>query len=60
RTQFRRRQTASRLATLLEAFASIGIAGAAALAAVGSLLALVPAGLVALMLAVTWLATAQR
>jgi ABC-2 type transport system permease protein len=60
RTQFRRRQTASRLATLLEAFASIGMAAAAALMAAGSVVALVPAGLVALMLALAWAATAHR
>ena len=43
RSMFRRRQVASRAATLSEAFASIMWAGAAALAAVESWVALVPA-----------------
>jgi ABC-2 type transport system permease protein len=43
RSQFRRRQTSSRIATLLEAFSSIAWAGTAALAAAQSWLALVPA-----------------
>ena len=43
RSQFRRRQTSSRIATLLEAFSSIAWAGTAALAAAGSWFALVPA-----------------
>jgi ABC-2 type transport system permease protein len=43
RSQFRRRQTSSRIATFAEAFSSIGWAGAAALAAAGSGLALFPA-----------------
>ncbi|MDQ0467282.1 permease [Labrys wisconsinensis] len=43
RSQFRRRQTSSRAATFAEAFASIGWAGAAGLAAVGDVRALVPA-----------------
>ena len=43
RSQFRRRQTSSRVATFAEAFSSIGWAGAAALAAAGSGLALFPA-----------------
>jgi ABC-2 type transport system permease protein len=43
RSQFRRRQTSSRIATFAEAFSSIGWAGAAALAAGGSWLALFPA-----------------
>jgi ABC-2 type transport system permease protein len=42
RSQFRRRQTSSRIATLLDAFSSIAWAGTAALAAAGSWLALVP------------------
>lgn len=43
RSQFRRRQTSSRIATFAEAFSSIGWAAASALAASGSLLALFPA-----------------
>ena len=43
RSQFRRRQTSSRIATFAEAFSSIGWAAAAALAAAGSVLALFPA-----------------
>ena len=40
RSQFRRRQTSSRIATFAEAFSSIAWAGAAALIAAGSWLAL--------------------
>ena len=43
RSQFRRRQTSSRIATFAEAFSSIGWAGASALAASGSWLAVLPA-----------------
>ncbi len=43
RSQFRRRQTSSRVATFAEAFSSIGWAAAAALVAGGSWLALFPA-----------------
>jgi ABC-2 type transport system permease protein len=43
RSQFRRRQTSSRIATFAEAFSSIAWAGAAALAAAGAWIALVPA-----------------
>ncbi|HEY5379953.1 MAG TPA: putative ABC exporter domain-containing protein [Pseudolabrys sp.] len=43
RSQFRRRQTSSRIATFAEAFSSIAWAGAAALVAAGSWLALFPA-----------------
>jgi ABC-2 type transport system permease protein len=42
RSQFRRRQTSSRIATFAEAFSSICWAGAAALVAAGSWFALVP------------------
>ena len=51
RSMFRRRQVASRSATLCEALSSIMWAGAAALAAVGSLLAVAPAVLALLTLA---------
>jgi ABC-2 type transport system permease protein len=43
RSQFRRRQTSSRIATFAEAFSSIAWAGAAALMAAGTWLALFPA-----------------
>ncbi|WP_244465655.1 hypothetical protein [Devosia chinhatensis] len=43
RSMFRRRQTASRAATLSEAFSSILWAGTAALIAYGSVLAILPA-----------------
>ena len=43
RSQFRRRQTSSRVATFAEAFSSIGWAGAAAVAAVSLPLAVIPA-----------------
>ena len=42
RSHFRRRQTSSRVATIAEAFSSITWAATAALAAAGSLLALIP------------------
>jgi ABC-2 type transport system permease protein len=42
RSQFRRRQTSSRIATFAEAFSSIAWAGAAALAAAGTWIAIVP------------------
>jgi ABC-2 type transport system permease protein len=43
RSQFRRRQTSSRVATFAEAFSSIAWAGAAALAAAGTWIAVIPA-----------------
>jgi ABC-2 type transport system permease protein len=43
RSQFRRRQVSSRIATFAEAFSSIAWAGASALVAAGSILALFPA-----------------
>ncbi len=43
RSQFRRRQTSSRIATFAEAFSSIGWAGCAALAAAGTWAAIFPA-----------------
>ena len=51
RSQFRRRQVSSRVATFAEAFSSIGWAGTAAVAAVSLGLAIVPA-LIALLLVV--------
>ncbi|HRY06310.1 MAG TPA: permease [Hyphomicrobiaceae bacterium] len=55
RTNFRRRQVASRISTILEAFASILTAATAAVAAAGSWLALGPAALVGLVMLVAWL-----
>jgi ABC-2 type transport system permease protein len=51
RSQFRRRQTSSRVATFAEAFSSISWAGAAALAAAGTAIAVVPAILAVAILA---------
>jgi ABC-2 type transport system permease protein len=51
RSQFRRRQTSSRVATFAEAFSSISWAGAAALAAAGTAIAIVPAILAVAILA---------
>ncbi len=55
RSQFRRRQVSSRLATFAEAFSSIGWAAAAAVAAVSLWLAIAPALLALLVLCGTWL-----
>jgi ABC-2 type transport system permease protein len=54
RSQFRRRQTSSRLATFAEAFASIGWAATAALALLTPVLAIMTALMTAGMLAATW------
>jgi ABC-2 type transport system permease protein len=53
RSHFRRRQTSSRIATVAEAFSSIAWAATAALAAAGSLLALVPGAVGLVVLACT-------
>ena len=50
RANFRRRQTASRIATFAEAFVSISVAAAAGLAAAGIWLAVVPIGVAAAVL----------
>jgi ABC-2 type transport system permease protein len=50
RSHFRRRQTSSRVATFAEAFSSIAWAATAALAAAGTLFALVPAAFALLVL----------
>jgi ABC-2 type transport system permease protein len=56
RSQFRRRQTSSRLATFAEAFSSIAWAATAALAAAGTWFALAPATFAVLILAgVRWM-----
>ncbi|MFG3756970.1 hypothetical protein, partial [Klebsiella pneumoniae] len=54
RSQFRRRQTSSRLATFAEAFSSIGWAATSALVLAWPLLAAITAGLTLGMLALTW------
>lgn len=54
RTNFRRRQVASRVSTVLEALASILAAATAAGAAASSWLALAPAILLALVMAIGW------
>jgi ABC-2 type transport system permease protein len=54
RSQFRRRQVSSRLATFAEAFSSIGWAGAAAVAAISIWLSIVPALIALLVLAGAW------
>jgi ABC-2 type transport system permease protein len=53
RSQFRRRQTSSRMATFAEALSSITWAATAALAAAGSVLALFPAAVAIIVLAGT-------
>jgi ABC-2 type transport system permease protein len=55
RSQFRRRQTSSRIATFAEAFSSIAWAAAAALAAGGTWLALGPALIATVILGGVWL-----
>jgi ABC-2 type transport system permease protein len=55
RSQFRRRQTSSRVATFAEAFSSIAWAATAALAAAGSLFALGPAAVAVLILFGVWI-----
>jgi len=54
RTTFRRRQVASKASTLAEAGASISCAGATALVAAGSVLAVVPVVLLGIVLGVAW------
>ncbi len=60
RSQFRRRQTASRIATFAEAFSSISWAAAGGLAAAGSMIAAVPAALALAVVAVAWAASPRR
>jgi ABC-2 type transport system permease protein len=55
RSQFRRRQVSSRLATFAEAFSSIGWAATAAVAAASLALAIAPAVLALLVVLGTWL-----
>lgn len=61
RSQFRRRQTSSRLATFAEAFSSIAWAGAAGMAAEGTWLAFIPVGIAfGILLAVRLMAPARH
>lgn len=60
RSQFRRRQTSSRLATFAEAFASIGWAATAALALTVPLGAAITGLMTALILAATWKLSPRR
>jgi ABC-2 type transport system permease protein len=59
RSQFRRRQTSSRMATFAEAFSSIAWAATAALAAAGTWFALFPALIALGILAAIWLIMRQ-
>jgi ABC-2 type transport system permease protein len=60
RSQFRRRQTSSRLATFAEAFSSIGWAATAALALTIPAVALVSGLMTAGILAATWKISPRR
>jgi ABC-2 type transport system permease protein len=60
RSQFRRRQTSSRLATFAEAFSSIGWAATAALALTMPTAALVSGLMTAGILAATWKLSPRR
>jgi ABC-2 type transport system permease protein len=60
RSQFRRRQTSSRLATFAEAFSSIGWAGTAALALAIPTAAVISGLLTAGILAATWKISPRR
>jgi ABC-2 type transport system permease protein len=55
RSQFRRRQISSRIATFTEAFSSIGWAATAAVAVASLVLAIAPALIALLVLAGAWL-----
>jgi ABC-2 type transport system permease protein len=60
RSQFRRRQTSSRLATFAEAFCSIGWAATAALAVTIPIAAVISGAMTAAILAATWKISPQR
>ena len=60
RSQFRRRQTSSRLATFAEAFCSIGWAATAALAVTIPLAAVISGAMTAAILAATWKISPRR
>jgi ABC-2 type transport system permease protein len=60
RSQFRRRQTSSRIATFAEAFCSIGWAATAILAVTIPIAAIISGAMTALMLAATWKISPRR
>jgi ABC-2 type transport system permease protein len=60
RSQFRRRQTSSRLATFAEAFSSIGWAATAALALSLPIAALITGAMTSAILAATWKFSPRR
>lgn len=60
RSQFRRRQTSSRIATFAEAFCSIGWAATAILAVTIPVAAVISGAMTALMLAATWKISPRR
>lgn len=60
RSQFRRRQTSSRIATFAEAFSSIGWAATAILAVTIPIAAVISGAMTALMLAATWQISPRR
>ena len=60
RSQFRRRQTSSRIATFAEAFCSIGWAATAILAVTIPIAAIISGTMTALMLAATWKISPRR
>ena len=60
RSQFRRRQTSSRLATFAEAFCPIGWAATAALAVTIPIAAVISGALTAAILAATWKISPRR
>jgi ABC-2 type transport system permease protein len=60
RSQFRRRQTSSRLATFAEAFSSIGWAATAALVLAVPVAAIISGGMTAVLLAATWKLSPRR
>lgn len=60
RSNFRRRQVASKASTFCEAFASISCAATASVAAMGSIAAVVPAAGVAIVMGVAWVLSPAR
>jgi ABC-2 type transport system permease protein len=60
RSHFRRRQTSSKIATFAEALSSNGWAGAGAVAATGTWLAVIPGAIVVAMLAGVWWISPSR
>ena len=60
RSNFRRRQVASKASTFSEAFASISCAATASVAAMGSVLVVVPAAILAIVMAVAWVLSPRQ